>query len=468
MRTFVHGGISWALEDEGTLPFVDGLTVGTGPRRTHQSLVRGDRRVFVKYFVEKGLTGFARNIMCPRGRKEYLLGKRLSSLGIDTPRPLGYGRAKSGSFILQEHLNGIPLKAALEGEPARQQLLDGLSVLLKQLREHRISHNDLHLENVLVSGGRLYLIDLHKTVIRRWRFSRSDELRNLTHALTMIYDTMPGDERSRFFDLYGHPRIRDRVEDGLLSLWRSWIRNKKKRAFSTTSKLVAEEKRICVRDALGNGDGPLQKVFKKDRKVTVEAHDDHIRKIYRDRRRLKRAWISHVVLEYLEMEVGPHPFYLQKASFFHPGYIAMEDLRGKGVELDRFLDREYDGMDSSRRNRFFRSLSDFVDGILRRGVFHKDLKACNLFALSDGRFRLLDIEDVQFCHPGHEEIKRMLVQLNTSVPRRIGLTARMRFFARVTRGILLDRRKLLHEVVEASMSEKIVYEGVAGLRREEW
>jgi hypothetical protein len=467
MKALKRNGVSWSLEDEDMVFIIEGLTIGAGPRRTHEYVSRGDRQVFVKHFVEKGLLGFIRNRLCPRGRKEFFLGKRLASLHIATPRPLGYGVGRLGSFILQERVNAVPFEPAFADGAGRQGLLDGLSFLLKRLREQRVRHNDLHLENVMANGERLYLIDLHKTVIRKWHFSRTDELMNLTHALTMIYDRLTEDEKSRFFRLYERPQIRGLVENGLLSLWKEWIQNKKKRAFSTTSKLIATGNRVSVRETLGRGDGPFRELIKKGKKVTVEVHDDHIRKVYRDRRRLTRAWVGHVVLEYLEMPVGPRPFYMQKASLFNRGYIAMEDLRGRGTELDRFLDREYDRMDAGERRRFFDALSGFFGDLLRKGVFHRDLKACNVFALSDG-FRLLDIEDVQFCRPAYGELKRMFVQLNTSVPRRISLHERMRFFAGVMRDRAPDRKRLLRDIARASLDEEIVYEGSRGLRRESW
>ena len=88
------------------------------------------------------------------------------------------------------------------------------------------------------------------------------------------------------------------------------------------------------------------------------------------------------------------------------------------MELDRFLDREYDDMSAFQRRRFVGDLSRFVRDLLKKGVFHRDLKACNLFVLPDG-FRLLDMEDVRFFYPSAGDLRRMFVQLNTSIPRRI-------------------------------------------------
>ncbi len=65
--------------------------------------------------------------------------------------------------------------------------------------------------------------------------------------------------------------------------WRQWIDSKKKRAFSTTSKLVAKGRRVYVRGREGEagGAGRLTGLIKKDRKVRLERWSDHIRKITR-------------------------------------------------------------------------------------------------------------------------------------------------------------------------------------------
>ena len=100
----------------------------------------------------------------------------------------------------------------------------------------------------------------------------------------------------------------------------------------------------------------------------------------------------------------------------------------------------------------------------RKGIIHRDLKACNVFVLSDG-FRLLDVEDILFAAPTEETMRRMLVQLNTSVPERISVADRVRFFVNLVSGFSLDRKRLLREVARLSRNEDIVYEGVSGLKK---
>ena len=239
MKRWRSNDIAWFLDDEALTSLVEGLKEFSRSERTHEFRSAHGWDVFVKYFVEKGFLGTLRNRLLPRGKREYLVGRRLSSLSIPTPSPLGYGRGKRGSFILQQRIEAIPFRVAFDKDPLRERLAEGLAVFLDLLRKKRVRHNDLHLENIMVANDGLYLVDLHKTRVRKVRFSRADELVNLTHALTMIYDRMTQGEKDRFFSAYGRQDMRPFVERGLLTLRRRWIASKKGRAFFTTSRLVA-------------------------------------------------------------------------------------------------------------------------------------------------------------------------------------------------------------------------------------
>ncbi len=466
-RVSAHG-ISWLLDDEAVIEAIEGLAEEETARRTYSVRPYRDKKAFVKYFPEEGIGGLLRNKLAARGKKEYRLGRKMESLSIPVPAPLGYGVGKKGSFIVAEFIEGKTFKSAFDEDPDRRNLLlDRLALLLGRLRRHGFRHNDLHLENVIAAEDRIYLIDLHKTTVKKGRFFPADELKNLTHALSMIYQQMTEPEKERFFHRYGKPGIRKAVETGLLRLRKGWIDSKRRRAFSTTSKLMKEGDRIYLRDFKDGGRGEFTALIKKDRKVRVERYTDHIRKIYKNKRRLIRAWENHVILEYLDLAIAPRPFFLQRRHFGRYGFIAMEDLGNRGEELDRYLDRTYDRMDASDRRRFIGDFSGFLVDILRRDIFQRDLKACNVFVLQEG-FRLLDVEDIQFSPPTRDEVVRMLVQLNLSVPKRITVTDRLRFFLNLTRLFPCNRKTLLAEVVKRSLTGKIVYEGVTGLKEESW
>ncbi len=243
--------------------------------------------------------------------------------------------------------------------------------------------------------------------------------------------------------------------------------HKRRRAFSTTSKLLKEGDRIYIRGRQTYGQGGFTTQIKKDKKVRVERHTDHIRKIYRNRSRLIKAWGNHVILEYLDSAIVPRPFFVETRPLGKYGFIAMEDLGAGGEELDRFLDRVYDRMEQTARRHFIDTFSQFLIETAKKGIFQRDFKACNIFVLEDG-FRLLDVEDIQFTVPTRDDMARMFVQLNLSVPERISVTDRLRFYVKMARPFSLQRKELLAEIVKRSSGGEIVYEGVAGLKRESW
>jgi hypothetical protein len=91
---------------------------------------------------------------------------------------------------------------------------------------------------------------------------------------------------------------------------------------------------------------------------------------------------------------------------------------------------------TERRRAFLRAGADFVNKCYSSRVFHRDLKASNVFVReTDGggwEFTLLDLAAVRFPRRiGFEDKLLNLAQLNSSVPLEITWTDRMRFLRRV-------------------------------------
>jgi tRNA A-37 threonylcarbamoyl transferase component Bud32 len=459
--------VEWFVDDERLIPALEEIAIPEGSRRSYVTARYQGGQIFVKSFAEKGLPGFIRNRVASRGKREYVLGGRLLSLSIQTPKPLGYGSSRMGSYIIQQWINGKSLMTALKESDYDTELLVKLAELLKKLKIHHVRHNDLHLDNILAADKELYLIDLHKMKIKD-TFSLLDEVANLSHALANIYNDLDTNEREVFFAHYGNPGIRETVELALDRLAARWIRKKKERAFQETSMVTARANRFYRAGMENRAVGELQSVIKKDRKVRVERYSDHVRKTYMNRRRLEKAWKAHVVLSYMELNITPTAFFVELLGENLMGFIAMEDLRGRGQELDRFLDGRYDGMSGRERRFLINRFASFLLMLTRKKIIHKDLKACNVFVLGVEGFLLLDVEDIRFKALDEEALKRMLIQLNTTIPKRITLRDRIRFFLKFTSPMKVNKRVIYKTVVRESMRREVVYEGVGGLKQEEW
>ena len=471
MKKLRLNSITWHTDNEGLLPVLESVKPGETGRRGYAVVEHQGKRLFIKTFVEGGLSGFLRNMLSPRGEKEYRMGTYLLSHGIATPQPLGYGIARRNSFIITEQIEGESFWSLWQKGKNREVLLNSLADLLMGLKEHGIRHDDLHLENIIISNDKLHLIDLHSMKIKK-DFGAGDEVSNLTHALAMIYGGMDNKERGLFFRAYsanGAAGLQALVEKAIGKQLLHWIAGKKNRALRNTSKAHWDGVFLRIRgsDGKGRGEAPVA-VLKKDKKVFVERCDDHIRKTYRHKRRLIKAWKNHIVLTYMESPLAPQAYFFRKAGLFRPGYIAMEDLSPLGVELDRFIDANFYSMDSASKKTFIRNLAKFFRTAIDSAILHKDLKACNVFVLNDGTFRFLDIEDIAFGTIDDGLLTKMLVQLNTTVPVRIPAKDRIRFFLALCHGLDIAKKGVFREALRLSLEQEIVYEGISGLKIESW
>lgn len=459
--------IMWVLKDELLVDFVKEVSCEGATKRGHFAIERAGKKIFIKFFKEKGLCGLLRNRASPRGKKEFYLAGKLILLSIPTPEPLGYGISGAGSYVIQEWIDGDTFVSLYEGSGQKAALLLQLAAFLNELKLRHVRHNDLHLNNIIVHKGRLYLVDLHKMKIKS-AFSLSDEISNLAHAITMVYQNLSEEEKTTFFQQYGEKGIRSPLEAELKRLRHRWILKKMERAFDDTSTMVKDRNYVYIAGFEGHGKGALCSVIKEDKKVKIERYSDHVRKIYRNRRRLNRAWKNHIALAYLNLRVAPRAFFVKKPSLTERGFIAMEDLAGRGEELDRYLDREYDRFGVHERRMFINTLSAFFVRAIKQWIIHRDVKACNVFVLRDGGVILLDVEDIVFTEMDMESLKRMLTQLNTTIPKRISAGDRIRFFLKLSIPLKMKNKTLFREIIAESLKSKIVYEGVSGLNVEQW
>jgi hypothetical protein len=470
MNVIERNGIEWRLDDQRLVEALD-TPLLSGDRRPLWIRDYGGGKAFIKLFREKGLIGALRNWISPRGQKEYETALRLRGLAISTPRPLGYGKGRMCSASIQEWKEGKDFLTLFGQTPDRSQLLQMLASLHTTLKKEGVRHNDLHLRNIIVCLGVAHVVDLHKTAIKRF-FSLSDELNNMCHSLFSIYPDMTEEEKTAFFAFYGNTDIRTGAETELTRLRADWAWRKKKRAFKSTSLLQADGLTVRIKEVGEARDCHFVESVKKDRKTQVERYSDHVRKVYRNRRRLKRAWANHVALEYMELEIGPKPFYVRKASLGRSGFVAMEDLERKGEDLSRFIAANYGRLSMSGEIKpFVDRFASFLLLLFKWQITHKDLKTSNIYYLWDGSFRLLDIEDICFDAFRGDYLKDALVQLNKSVPKIVRTDDRLRFLSRLSKGLSLprsERKALLRSVREESLRDDIVYVGPSGTVRETW
>jgi hypothetical protein len=118
---------------------------------------------------------------------------------------------------------------------------------------------------------------------------------------------------------------------------------------------------------------------------------------------------------------------------------------------------------TERRRAFLRAGADFLGKVYASGVFHRDLKASNLFVReteSGGwEFSLLDLAAVRF--PRRVRRGQMLLnlaQLNASVPLEVAWTDRMRFLRHLAeREPSLTGHSAMAEIARLTRSRRCVW-----------
>ena len=148
----------------------------------------------------------------------------------------------------------------------------------------------------------------------------------------------------------------------------------------------------------------------------------------------------------------------------------MEALEN-GQEMDRYLVKGFDGF--SRKRRFIRTFAHWLSELHHKGVYHQDMKTCNIWVSEKGGswdFTLLDLEDVALDETVNEKrLFRTCLQLNTSVPGRITKGDRLRFLRQylANRSVSLEKRKWAKQMMEETRKRGTLYVAPWGVVRED-
>lgn len=137
----------------------------------------GERRWVVKRYNTKNLWHAVRRALrTSRAVNCWHAADRLRQAGIDTPRPVAvleerlFGILRGRSWFIHEFVDGETLDQALLRNRNQSALVSQATDIVLRLKRAGIVHGDLKATNFLVSGERIYLLDLDAT--RRLRGRR--------------------------------------------------------------------------------------------------------------------------------------------------------------------------------------------------------------------------------------------------------------------------------------------------------
>lgn len=468
----------------------------------------GGRRIFLKRDLSKGTFEYLKYLFLPsKARKEWAIAVELEKKNLPVPQPLGWMEKTWLGLVRESYYLSEALGTGLSAFDTPERLRD--PSVVAQLARHTktfhdvgLYHRDLHTGNFLWENGSLVLTDLHSASILR-TLSLKKRLWNLTHLFHSARAAWGEKEQREFLDVYfggeDHALRRSteflqRIHRGMDHLQKRQWRSRTKRCLKNSTeflferegdlavfhrkdfildeiKTVVESHRNLVRekpeDLTKHSPRIIVSVTQRgDKKLAVKHFcyprlRDRLKDLLR-RSKGRKAWIGGNGLKARGISSVPPLALVETSHWLGPreSFFLMETLEGSH-ELDRYV---LQGLEDFRRKRIFiKAFAGWLADLYNKKIYHKDMKTCNFLVVEKQRswdFYLLDLEDVRFGQRVTErKLFKNLFQLNTSTPRIISQTDRLRF-AKECLGRIPDiknPKRLLRQVAQESLGRDVVY-----------
>ncbi|ARN76235.1 lipopolysaccharide kinase InaA family protein [Oceanicoccus sagamiensis] len=181
-------------------------------RKIVQAFLPNSKEVFCKLYYQSGLFPLLRRLLVgSRAAHQHNQNLKFYKTGFATPKSLGYicrrvGFLKWEYFQACEYISGsMTLSKALSGDSrltnqGRSALLADLSNLVARFHGNNWVHGDLKLNNILLSDGELYFVDLDRF---GFSYKRMVPERDLGRLLVGLSETgLNSQEISEFYRQY--------------------------------------------------------------------------------------------------------------------------------------------------------------------------------------------------------------------------------------------------------------------------
>jgi len=472
------------------------------------------RRFFFKRDLTKGWLESMKYFILPtKARKEWFIAYQFQKRNIKIPQPLGWmekvrwGLVKENYYLSEAIGSGVSLiedLAILKGGLSK----DELAKTVREVHDAGLFHKDLHAGNFLWDGQSLFLTDLHraKTVRTLSLNQRLWNLSQLFHSLRSIWEDR---DHLRFIEKYFEVNAFYLQKKGeLLQKIHSLMDHLQKRQWrSRTKRCLKESTEFSILK-----EGGVHYYYRKEIPL------DHLNKVTEEHLRLIRERPSVLVKQSPEVVVSilndgknricvkqyryPHFLDSLKEHFRRSkglkSWVAGNGLITRGIpslkpmalmekrnwlglresfflieasetdlELDRYVLKGFE--DFKEKKLFIQALARWLFHFHKMGVFHKDMKTCNIMVSKSGKnwnFRLLDLEDVLLDEKVDEtRLFRNFLQLNTSTPKIMTSTDRFRFFREYLslNPIVKNQKDFLRRLVHESRRRDLVYVSPQGV-----
>ena len=475
-------------------------------------------RVFVKRDRTQGWAEALKYFFLPsKARMEWFIAYQLQKRNLPVPRPLGWvERVRRGwvkeSYYLSEAIgSGTSLIELLDSRG--EATTEPLAKTVRAFHDAGLFHRDLHAGNLLWNGETFFLTDLHRAKLLK-SLSLEQRLQNLSHLFHSLRSHWEEDDFLRFMTNYFGEESLDpgeiekrfqKVLSSMEGLQRRWRKSRTKRclkestdfslgkeggttiyhrrdfpsdlineAIRTHCAILEENPTRLLKQAPGSA---VSLVEAGESKICVKEFRyphwfDRFKENFRTSKGL-RAWIAGNGLKVRGVPCLRVLAYVEKKSGHgaKESFLLMEASE-KGQEMDRYLFKGFQTVQIKRL--FVRTFAQWLSRLHQREIFHRDMKACNILVSEEGEgwgFQLLDLEDLRLDKKVKgTDVFRTLLQLNTSVPRSVTRTDRLRFFEEYCRlhPVIQDRKWFLAKLIRKSRERGVVYVTPEGVVEEKW
>ena len=474
-------------------------------------------KVFLKRDLINGLINSLKYLLFPsKGRKEWFIAYQLLKRNLNIPKPLGWiergrwGFIKESYYLSEAIGSGVSLLDHF-GQSGERVPIDELARAVRKFHDSGLFHKDLHGGNFLWNGESLFLTDLHRAKILR-SLSLNQRLWNLSQLFHSLRSQWESRDQMEFMERYfeGKPLDSPKKEVVVQKILSMMGHLQRRQWKSRTKRCLKESTEFSVRKERGmtiyhRRDFPLDRLknvveehlfLSKEKPSTLVKHSpeilvslmrdgqdnicvkqfryphflDRFKEQFRHSKGL-RSWIAGNGLKTRGIpSLGVLAFIEQRNSLgLHESFFLMEASE-TGQELDRYLFKGF--RDFKKKKYFIITFAQWIFHFHNKGLYHQDMKACNILVSENGEswdFYFLDLEDVLLNEKVDE--KRLFInflQLNTSIPKSVTRTDRLRFLKEYLRlqPMVRNEKNFIKRLIKKSRERGFVYVSPYGVVEE--